>query len=292
MKIAYIHTGLFPSNSPSITFTTGTALGLAENFNHCYFFIKRNSTLSADEILKKNFNLTQPKNLEIIQIKFKFNTNYFYFKKVYKILKKLIKENKLDAIITRSITFLPYLAKMKIRFAIPAYFESHDFYSDLSVRTDINQNKKYRYSKLERKYLAEISGIIYLQHSQKQWYEKLFPDQKIYVARTGIDKIIHKPFSNRNLIAYVGARDRPKRVDGLIKSLALSKSQPQLLIIGSKNENEKNELLTFVEKEYDASLVEITGWVNKQKLHKYLEQTMIGIIPLQDTFFQLRLLQS
>ena len=40
-----------------------------------------------------------------------------------------------------------------------------------------------------------------------------------------------------------------------------------------------------MKKYYSASQVEISGWVEKQALQKYLEQTKLGIIPLQDTFF-------
>lgn len=285
MKIAYIHTGLFPSNSPSITFATNTAVSLANRFERCHFFIKRNSPFSAADILKNNFDLVHPQNLEIVQIKPSFNTNFFYFKKINKTLKKLIQHNELDAIITRSITFLPYLVKLKNQFSIPTYFESHDFFADLPVRTDINKNKKLRNQEIEKKYLPKISGIICLQHTQKQLYEKLFPDQKIFVARTGIEKIFAKPFSNRYYVSYVGSLDSHKGVDVLIKALSLTKSQPRLLIVGGKNSKEKRKILELAKKHYSLSRVEITGWVDKQELQKYLGKTKLGIIPLQDTFF-------
>jgi glycosyltransferase involved in cell wall biosynthesis len=285
MKIAYIHTGLFPSNSPSITFATGTAVSLANKFERCYFFIKRNSRSSATEILKNNFNLAHPENLELIQITPILKTNFFYFKKIYKTLKKLIKSNKLDAIVVRNITFLPYLAKLNTTFSIPTYFESHDFYADLSVRTDINKNKKLRYQKLEKKYIPKITGIICLQHAQKQWYKKSFPTQKIIVARTGIEKIISKPFANRSFISYIGSLDPHKGVDVLIKALSLTKSQPRLLIVGGKNEKEKRAILNLAQKHHNPAQIEITGWVGKQQLLKYLIKTKLGIIPLQDTFF-------
>jgi len=285
MKIAYIHTGLFPSNSPSITFATGNAVSLADKFDCCYFFIKRNSSISAKEILEKNFDLPHPENLKTIRIKPKLKTNYFYFKKIYRIIKKLVKKNELDAVITRSVTFLPYLAKLKNNFSIPVYFESHDFYADLSLRTDINQKKKLRYQRLEKKYLPKITGILCLQLAQKQFYEKLFSEQKIFVARTGINKIVMKPFSDRSYVTYVGSLDPHKGVDILIKALSLTKSQPRLLIVGGKNKKEKQNILKLVKKYYSASQVEISGWVEKQALQKYLEQTKLGIIPLQDTFF-------
>jgi len=175
--------------------------------------------------------------------------------------------------------------KLQNQFSIPTYFETHDFYADLSVRTDINQNKKSRYSKIEKNYLPKISGIICLQNAQKKWYEKFFPDQKIYVARTGIEKIVFKPFPNRSLVTYVGSLDPHKGVDVLIKALSLTKSQPRLLIVGGKNEKEKKTILDLAKKYHSSSHIEITGWVDKHELHKHLEKTKLGIIPLQDTFF-------
>ena len=285
MKIAYVHSGSFPSNSPSITFTTGNAIGLANKFEQCYFFIKRNSQDNSTEILDKNFNISQPANLTVYQIQTILSSNFFYYKKVFNILKMLIEKNKLDAIITRNITFLPHLVKLHKKYAIPTYFETHDFYAELSVRTDVNYNKKRRYETIEKKYVPLISGVFCLQNSQKEWYKKLFPDQNIFVAHTGIEKIFKAPFTNRDYVTYVGSLDAHKGVEVLIKALAQTKTQPPLLIIGGKNETEKIQILKIIRNHYNSAKVQITGWVDKKEMGKYLSQTKLGIIPLQDTFF-------
>ena len=234
MKIAYIHSGFFPSNSPCMTFTTLNAIALAEVFEHCYFFIKRNSNDFSAEILKKHFNLKQPQNLSIYQIKNnKFiNTNYFYFKNVYHKIEDLIARNKLRVVISRNITFLPYLAKIKKKFGIATYFETHDFYADLSVRNDVNKNKKARYERFERKYIPQISGVFCLQHAQKELYQKIFPEQKFFVVRTGLDKINRHSNEKRFYLSYIGSFDAHKVVDIFIKACNLSKSKPPSLNIG------------------------------------------------------------
>ena len=41
MKIAYVHTGLWPSNSPSFTFVTYNTNAIAQEFEKCYLFVKK-----------------------------------------------------------------------------------------------------------------------------------------------------------------------------------------------------------------------------------------------------------
>lgn len=287
MKIAYIHTGLWPSHSPSITFATLNAIGLAEVSEHCYFFIKRNSPNSSSEILKKYFNISQPKNLSIYQIKKKaiVNTNYFYFRRVYQQIKGLISHNELDVIISRNTTFLPYLAKLKERFGVPTFFETHDFYADLSIRDDINIKKKRKRSTYEQRYIPHISGVICLQKAQKMLYERYFPNQKFIIARTGIHLIKHSDISERKYLGYIGSLNAHKGVANLLQAAASSQTQPPILIIGGKSNKQIEEYYALAEKYYRKEKVEITGWVYRPQLEQYLTKVKIGVIPLQDTFF-------
>lgn len=287
MKIAYIHTGLFPSNSPSFTFAAMNAVGLAKFFDHCYFFIKKKSSTPSAEIFKQYFDIQPPANLSVLQIKNNsiLKTNYFFFKNVYRELKKLSRANELDVVISRNVTFLPYLAKLKNKFGVPAIFESHDFFADLSVRTDINQKRRIRYEKIERKYVPQISGVICLQQAQKEWYQKVYPDQHIHVARTGIAEIHHHPFENRRYVTYIGSFQSHKGIEVLIQALGHSTSKPLLLIIGGKDQKEIATIQKLIHDFYDSSKVTITGWINKADLEQYLKQTALGILPLQDTFF-------
>lgn len=286
-KIAYVHSGEWPSKSPSTTFATNTVIGLSEIFNKCYFYIKRNSDKTSNEILENYFNTKKPDNLFIQQVdKTLWDSNSLFFKKIYKQLSKRIKNNQIDAVISRHVKFLPYLAKLKKKFEIPTFFESHDFYGDLSQRNDLNSEKKQKQQKLEIRYIPQISGLICLQNSQKKIYRKYFPKIPIYIARTGIKKL-YKNTNNhdRKFITYIGSLDPLKGVDFLIKSLHFTKSKPQLLIIGGKNQEEINRIENLAENHYLKNKVKITGWINKKEMHNYLEKTKIGVIPLKNTFF-------
>ncbi len=287
MKIAYVHTGLWPSHSPSVTFATLNAIGLAAVSGHCYFFIKRNSPSSSSEILKKYFNMLQPNNLTIYQLKNTriINTNCFFFQKVFRKLKELISHNELDAVISRNTTFLPYLAKLKERFGIPTFFETHDFYADLSIRDDINIKKKRKRSTYEQRYIPHISGVICLQKAQKMLYERYFPNQKFIIARTGLSYVEHSDISERKYLGYIGSLNAHKGVANLLQSAALSQTQPSILILGGKNNEEIDEYNALAEKYYRKEKVEITGWLRRPQLERYLTKIKIGVIPLQDTFF-------
>ena len=287
MNMAYVHTGLFPSNSPSLTFTVFNAIGLAQVFDNCHFFVKKNTSLHEDQVLKTRLGLTQPNNLKIHAIPRPalIDSNYFYYRQVYKRIKSLVCTDGLDAVISRNVTFLPYLVRIRNEFKIPVYHETHDFFADLSLRTDINVKKRRRQEQLELKNIPHITGLICLQHAQKELYAKIFPKAEIHVARTGIHALHDRQNVKRDHITYIGSFDAHKGIAILLKALQQTKSAPPLLLIGGKNEKEIAELRNVIREHYDNSKVSITGWIDKKTLTSYLEKTAVGIIPLRDTFF-------
>jgi glycosyltransferase involved in cell wall biosynthesis len=285
LNIAYVHTGDWPSNSPSTTFATYNCIGLSKHAETCHFFIKRNSNRSSDELFSEYFNMKRPENLIIHQMnKPSINSNFFYYRKIYKELSLMLKSGSIDAIITRSVTFLPYLVKLKNKFNAKVYFESHDFFADLSLRKDININKKVKQSKIENKFIPQLTGLICLQEAQKKLYLNVFPDLKAGVFRTGILNY-HKTGSNKKYISYIGSLDTLKGVETLIESLQYTTTKPKLLIIGGKNKLEIEKIETFIKNVTPEAEVIISGWINKKKLDELLKETILGIVPMRDTFF-------
>ncbi|MCB9206844.1 MAG: glycosyltransferase [Ignavibacteriales bacterium] len=286
MKIAYVHTGLWPSNSPSFTFVTYNTNAIAQEFEKCYLFVKDNSKKNTDQIISEKLNLTVSDNLEINRVSYsKFlNTNYFYYRKVYKNLFELIKQNKIDVIVTRNPTFIKYLVKLKNKFNVKVYFESHDFYADLSLRNDINVSKKKHIEKIENKYFPNLTGVLCLQNSQIELYKQKFPEVKFYLARTGLQFIKNEKHEYK-YVAYIGSLDPHKGIDQLLSALNKSQTKPQLLLIGGKTNLEIDQIKKIVQEKYDLSKVNVTGWIDKKSLRDYLLNTALGIIPLTETFF-------
>ncbi len=283
MKIAYVHNGLWPSPSPSTTFSTMTAWALAGQAEQVHFFIQRNSKQTPDEVLTNYFSLNRPPALIIHDVpKGKIlNSNQLYYWRVYRELIQLLKQKNLDVVITRNTAFLPYFEQLSRNYGVKSYFESHNFYTDL---THHQEKEDRRHQKLELKYLPKISGIICLQNAQRRLYLNHYPDRHIFTARTGIHKIIQHSFAGEYL-GYVGSLDDHKGVTDLLQAAAKSSVQPKLLIIGGKNEAEILSRTKEYGQIYDPQKFKITGWMNKDDLYRALPEIRVGFIPLKDTFF-------
>ena len=285
MRIAYVHTGLWPSKTPSMTFAAYNVIGLSKNADEVFFYIKRNSSRTADEVLEGEFGIARPQNLVIRQMaKPFFKTNRFYYRRIAREIIGRHGDTPFDAVITRSLTFLPYLIRIGRSCNIPVYFETHDFFSDLEIRDDIGGRKKIKQKKIERRYIPHISGLICLQKAQKALYQKIYPQAKIVVARTGIHRI-ERSGRERKYVTYIGSLDPLKGVDLFIDALARTNSRPDVLIIGGKNEREIDRLEKSAGRYYPSEKIQITGWVGKESVDRFLKETAVGILPLQDTFF-------
>jgi glycosyltransferase involved in cell wall biosynthesis len=279
MRVAYIHTGDWPSNSPSITFSTYNCLALSKQTSECHFFIKRNFQGKVETIFREFFDVEKPNNLIIHDTKKPIiNSNEIYYQQIYLSLKQLINKGKVDAVISRNVSSLPLLIKLKHQYDVRVYYETHDFFSDLSLRDDLNPKRKKRQSLLEKKFIPHLNGLICLQETQKKLYKKIFPECDIQVFRTGFLK--HEMSDKkRKYITYIGSLDKNKGVNILLDALNYCQSQLEVLIIGGKSEAEINRVIN------NHPEIKVTGWINKKMVKQYLKETAIGIVPLRDTFF-------
>ncbi|MBI9032687.1 glycosyltransferase [bacterium] len=287
MNIIYVHSGEFPSNSPSLTFTSYTVNSLAKEIDTCYFFIKKNSDKTPEAIFNEVLGLPMEKGLKIRPLKVllnkRFNSLYFY--QVYFQILRLKKTSKIDAIITRNVTFLPLLIKLKSKIECKVFLETHDFFTDLSLRDDINIKKKVKQERLEQKYIPHLNGVFCLTNTQIQLYSKYYPHTKLILARTGLSPLTPSPLSQRRYLGYVGSLDLHKGILNLIKIASLTETKPNIVIIGAKSEEEGDLFLREASKVYDVNKIEVFLWQNKADLHKILDQVKIGFVTLTDTFF-------
>ncbi|MBN2070998.1 MAG: glycosyltransferase family 4 protein [Candidatus Krumholzibacteriota bacterium] len=285
MRIAYVHTGLWPSKTPSMTFATYNAIGLAENIDEVVFYIKKNSSRSSDHVLRDEFGLDKPDNLIIRQMRKPFfRSNHLYYRRVAREITGSRGVKRFDAVITRSLTFLPYMVRMAESSGIPVYFETHDFFSNLEIRDDLGKKKKTKQQRIEREYIPRITGLICLQESQKELYRRIYPGVNMIVARTGIHMAV-RTGGKRKYITYIGSLDPLKGVDLFLEALGRTSSRPDALIIGGKSQKEITRLEAASQRFYPSGSVKITGWVSKESIGRYLAETAVGVLPLRDTFF-------
>ncbi|MFH1050463.1 MAG: glycosyltransferase [bacterium] len=287
MNIAYVHSGILPSSSPSETFVLYNAIGMSKHFEKVYLFLTKKIQTNPNDIIKLRFNLDVPENL-VIKTYHSFlqnYSNYFLYRHYYKELCSLCEKKELDAIITRRNTFLPFLVKLKKKYGLPVLFESHDFYADLSVRDDLEKSKKRKFEKLEKKYIPQLSAVLCLQNSQIELYKKIFKNTKFFLVRTGLNKPEFIRERRKKYITYIGSFDKLKGIDTLLEATKLIEYGITVLLIGAKS---RQELDLLDDKRINMALFDkviVEGWLPKNKLKKYLEKTLIGIVPLEDNFF-------
>lgn len=280
LNIAYIHTGKWPSNSPSMTFTSLTAQALAKYAKSCHFFIKKNARNSPEDIYHSFFGIKKNTNLKIYAINnFIRFSNRFYYKKVFSLINKLVAKQKLNCLITRNLTFLPYLVRLKQKHNIEVFFEAHDFFSDLSNRDDLKKDKS-RYAEIEREYFSQLSGVICLHEVQAQKIRAEYKNIPVILAGTGLQMIHHCKDENRKYVTYIGSLDSHKGVLNLINAAKLVEESAEVLIIGAKNPKQLHDI-----KKISGRNVTLLPWLKPYELRVYLAQTKIGILPLEATYF-------
>lgn len=287
MNIAYLHTGYFPSHSPSFTFATMNAMALASVFDFCHFFIKRKQAKCPKEVIFSWFDLEMPAGLSVHAYRDILGkaTHRYYVKIVSRKVIQMVKKEQIDVVIARHPLFLPLLSTLRARFGIPVFYESHDFFADLSLREDVNPRKKRRLEKLERKFIPHLSGVFCLQESQKKYYQKVFPHQRMEVVRTGLWQVYGDSPRAPRFLTYIGSFDSHKGIDVLLEAVAYSRISPPLLLMGGKDKKD----IACIERKVRALKkpvqITITGWMDRKRMKEYLLQTAVGVLPLQNTFF-------
>ncbi len=292
MNIAYLHTGYFPSYSPSFTFATLNAMALASVFDSCHFFIKQNGAVLPERVIFSWFDLEAPETLKVHAYRDVWGkwTHWFYIQNVSRKVKQMVKEKKIHAVVARHPLFLPLLCTLWKCFGIPVFYESHDFFAELSLRDDVDAKKKKRLEKLERKYIPQVSGVFCLQESQKHFYQKIFPNERFEVVRTGLWQVHRASPREVQFLTYIGSCDPHKGIDVLLEALAYSRTAPPLLLIGGKDERDIARIEKKVRAFKKSLSVTITGWMDRKRMAGLLLQTAVGVLPLQNTFFNRYLL--
>ncbi len=286
MPVAYAHTGRFPSPSPSFTFATYNAMALAYAFNGCHYYIRRNSSLKPAEIIRSRFGFKPPSNLDVHAVSSPswMPAHFWHVRSVERSLAGLIRSGAVDAVIARNPVLLPMLKTLRGEYGIPVYFESHDFYADLSVRDDVHPSRKRRLERLERENIPGLTAVICLQESQRDWYRRTFPDVPVHVARTGLWKV-HSGASNPRELVYIGSLDSHKGVDLMLRAAARSETKPPVRIIGGKTPAEVRIFEKHASGIAAGLNVTVTGWLDRMALENCLSGAALGALPLRDTFF-------
>lgn len=292
MRIVYLNKTLMDSSLPAVNFSFNNAYGLADAGCECYLIAQKKSADFTPEILFHDFDVIALDNFNIRLFqkrkRFGIHTNQWFYLDAFEEIKKLHAEKAIDAVISRDPGALPYMARLRRKTGIHVFYQPHNFYVDLSLRPDVNPKNAKKYHLLEKKFIPKMNGLLCLQDSQAEWYGKYFPAQKIFAAKPGLLKIVptHDDGYRNRVIGYIGSLQLKKGVDLLLTAFsALRDKNYSLVLVGGRNSAEIEPVARRVRELGLDEQVEITGWLPFSEVEKYLDRISVGIIPLQDIFY-------
>jgi glycosyltransferase involved in cell wall biosynthesis len=283
MKIIYVHTEPWISNSPGVTFITYNALGIAQNRVETHLIVVNNSNEETDVLLQRIFDIARPSYLSIHRLD--ALSHWSFYRQAISIIERLLDDH--TTIITRAISFLPHLLWFRRTHRCKILYESHDFYWDLRQRPDIKKKRRWKHSLYERHFIPRTDGLICLQKTQKNLYHCYLPeDFPIVVLRTGIHRLQASDIPSRqNILAYIGSLDPHKGIDNIFKFARHLPHEYTIHILGGKTEAELEAFQSRLSQEGLEEKICISGWLPKSELHSSLAKVKWGLIPLHDTFF-------
>ncbi len=287
-KVIYVHTCIWPTPSPSTVFVTGTAYGLAHH-TPTILIVRNESAVPTAEIFHSITGLEKPENLEIIRVGTSEKTpgHSKFFREASRQIGLMAKKGGIRAVITRSIGFLPYLAYIRWRYGLPCFFETHDFYGDLSLRPDLKKTpgilKKHWF---EKRFLPRLNGIICLTETQAGFFRSLYPSVPCTVAPTGLFNIRRRDTERDKQVCYIGSLDAHKGLGTVLSALTQTADRDiKLLVIGGKTEHENRELMDLAKLLGVGDRVRVVTWVHHSDIGHLTDTCIAGLVPLRNTPF-------
>lgn len=287
-EIYYIHTGHWPSASPSIVFVTGTMHGLAQH-TPTHLVVQNNDTASDGEVYRRILGREKPGRLIVHRIgkNGRPQGHFRMFRTARHIIEDAAADGRVAAVITRSIGFLPYLAGIIRKTGVPCYFETHDFYGDLTQRPDLKCSLlMYKKHLFERRYLPRLNGTICLTEPQADLFRGCYPGVPVAVAPTGLLSVTRPDTRREKVFCYIGSLDPHKGVGLVLDALTETRDNGiGLLVIGGKTSREIDVLRQYADLRNVGGRTEITGWVPHTEVFRHMDRCTAGIVPLGDTPF-------
>lgn len=275
------------SASPAVTFITYNAVGLAQNGIDTHLVVLNRSTEPTELLLQQQFGLPIPSHLSIQRIT--APNHWGFYRQAIDYIVSLGQETA-TTIITRSLTFLPHLLRLRARMrSLRVVFETHDYHWRLSLRDDVRWRKIWKKSLYERFCFPRLDGMVCLTETQRTLYREHLPRLPIAVIRTGLNAVRKPTLPKSEIFAYVGSLDPHKGVDQVLRSARHLGPAAKFVIIGGKTDEEKKTLTDRARECGLEGRIRITGWIDKIRLAEELAHVKWGLVPLENNFFNAHL---
>lgn len=279
MKIAYVHHGLWPSDSPSVTFITRATEGFVEAGADFTLLAVRNTKRPAADVLREQFGIAAP--LPIILLPagpFRRQHRVVHARAATRLL-----VGRWDVLITRNLGFLPWAFAVRALRGGRVVFESHDFYSDLGARDIAAGAPLRKLQRRERRYLAHADGILCQSSLQRDAYAAWYPHVPILVAPTGLhggsgitDRSLQPPVAG-----YIGSFDAALYdFEVLLAGFARVRVPgARLLLAGGRSEEELARMRSRVAAHGLADRAEVLPWATGAALAALQARLRVGVAP-------------
>ena len=291
MRIVYLHTNIWGSQSPSSVFVTYYTHALAKAGMDVELILQANpkDTTNTKDILEDYFGLdclTNWKINPVMTFDGRQKGRREYYRKVHGILKDRLAGRDIDVMITRSLSLLPILLKVRGKSdRSKVFFESHDFFSSLKF-LDKSRTQGWKNFFRERIFLPRTDGLICLQKPQAELYRKVYKSLKIFHLPSGCRELIKKNRSSKEFtLVYIGSLDLHKGVGDLLDIWRGWKDAPKLMIVGGKKEKSIQDFNERIVRYGLSDKIELIPWRKPSELGEYLNLADAGLLPLRETFF-------
>ena len=277
---------------PIVNVSVHNAYSLAELGYETHFCLGEGEISDTETDLKEVYDLTPLTTFSIHRIKKmqigKTALSLTVFQAAEKLIKTLCLRDQV-VVITREAAFLPFLAKLKRKHSVMGLYEVHDFYADLFWREDALSFQDYKQELLEQIFLPKISGVICITKPQEELYRRRFPKLASIYLPLGTKPQSLGDLEARRLqrkVVYVGHLDRAKGVADLVKlAIALGQRDIKTVLWGGSSE-QIQRFQKLISDIGAAQTIEYVGFRPLSELYQALaSQVSLGLVPLQDTFY-------
>lgn len=290
--IVYINKVLLDSTIPAVNFSLGNACGFARAGARTTLMAQvQGDTFEESEFLRR-FELEPLPDLTIRVWKKRrrwgVRSNQWFYLEALSAMREVHERSPIDWVVTRDPGALPYLVIMRKRHGVAVYYQPHNFYANLKVREDVESKVAGKYHLLERTCIPKMNGLLCLQEAQARWYRRSFPGLPVYAAEPGVLSV--RPGAGtarpRYQLGYVGSLQEKKGVDVVLRALRkMGDGSRRLLLVGGRDEFEISSTRARILEMGLEQRVDMTGWVPYGEVLRSLEDVAVGLLPLNDTFY-------
>lgn len=288
MKITYVSNNNWPGTEPGLTFSVFNARGFRQAGADCLLILFGQTSKPVQEVYKELFGFDEELPILPIRAPRIGGSKFLFYLRTFLYLLN----NNTEILITRNLNFLFWAVLLKKLRGVRIYFESHDFWTDLSLRQESISAGHRRQGRLERKWLPRVDGIICQSEPQSLLYRNYYPGMPVLTALPGTKPSVvkdRKGFSYT--LGYIGSFTKDKYpLTVVLKALAAIKDpRIRLICIGAKNEIEKDRVHREANSLKISDRVEIYSWVTGSMLEQLKARIDVGVAVLASDMFWNRL---